>query len=86
MVAGEKILLAHVKVFDSAHLVCDAYIFEGFVEESGSAIMLGLHYAVVDLILVDASLEEIDCEAGQLLKKFWPQHLLYVEEVISSVL
>jgi hypothetical protein len=48
--------------------------------------MLGLHDAVVDLILMDASLEEIDCKAGKLFKKLRAQDLLYVQEVISSVL
>ena len=86
MVAGENVFLAHVEILDPAHLICYSYIFEGFVEESGSAVMLGLHDAVVDLILMDASLEEIDCKAGKLFKKLRTQDLLYVQEVISSVL
>ena len=86
MVAGEDVFLGHVQVLDAAHPVCYTHIFEGFVEESGSAVMLGLHDAVVDLILVDASLEEVDCKAGKLFKKLRTQDLLYVQEVISSVL
>jgi hypothetical protein len=33
--------------------------------------MLGLHDAVVDLVLMDASLKEVDCKAGKLFKKLW---------------
>ena len=53
---------------------------------TGAAIVLGLHYAVVDLILMDASFYEIDGEAGELLHELRSKHILYPKQIFGSVL
>jgi hypothetical protein len=43
-----------------------------------------VHDAVVDLILMDASLEEVDDEAWKLLYQLRSEDLVYIEQIIFS--
>ena len=86
MVAYEKISFVRLKVLLSAYPVADSYIFQRFVKEAGPAIMLSMHYAVIDLVLMYASLQEVYCKTRQFLGQLRSKYLVYIKKIISSVL
>ena len=48
--------------------------------------MLCMHDAVVYLVLMYTSLEEVNRKTGELLHEFRSEDLLYVKEIILSIL
>ena len=67
MVSGKEILFVWVEILFSSDLESDVYIFKGFIKEPRSFVMFCMHDAVVYLVLMYASLEEVNREAGELL-------------------
>ena len=58
MVAYEQVFSVRIKVLFASDAVCDAYVFEGLVAEAYSMVVLRLHNAFVDVVLMDTLLEE----------------------------
>ena len=86
MVSGKEILFAGVEILFSSDLKSDVYIFKGFIKEACSFVMFCMHDAVVYLVLMYTSLEEVHRKARKLLHELRSEDLLYVKEIIFSIL
>jgi hypothetical protein len=84
VVAHEQAFLAHLEIFFTSYLVCDSYIFEGFIEKAGTMEMFRIHDAVIDLVLMDTSLKEVDGEAWQFLAQLRTEYLVDIKQIIFS--
>ena len=84
MVADEQILLGRIQVFLASDLVRYSYIFQCVLAESCTVDVFCSQNTFVELILMDASLEEVDDEAWKLLYQLRSEDLVYIEQIIFS--
>jgi hypothetical protein len=76
VVADKEIFLVGCQVLLTSYTIGDVEVVESLVEELHPFVMLHRHDDIIDVILVDTSLEEIDDEAGQFLAQLRSQYLI----------